>query len=79
MILYPIRLITALERCLFVPVIWFNEASRRDSIEPHCRSGRIPVSACIAIFPVQDRGLLSQPTGHQAGGVRDQTQSHEQL
>jgi hypothetical protein len=50
----------------------------------HCRFGRIPVSACIAIFPVWDRELLSQPTDHQACGhqarcVRDQTQSRKQL
>jgi hypothetical protein len=33
----------------------------------------------MAVFPVWDRDLLSQPTGHQAGGVRYQAQSHEQL
>jgi hypothetical protein len=53
-------------------------------LNTHCRFGRIPVSARIAVISVWDRDLLNQPTdhqacGHQARGVRDQTQSREPL
>jgi hypothetical protein len=57
---------------------------RAIQLNARCRFGRIPVSARMAIFPVWDRELLSQPSdhkvrGHQARGVRDQTQSRKQL